>query len=343
MKTVYAKRLNDIPYIPLLYPNLGTQERDSILFLNNAFAKLREPIVNLTEDPEEADAIVLAHNYPSLKKHYDFVHAQSQLAKKLKKPFIIFWHGDSDGPVPFQNATVIRTSIYGKTKLGHEIAMPAYAEDLLKGDVHIREKHAGKPVVGFCGWADYKNLKNRIGTAVKNSLIEAQGIVGLRNDARLKGITYRMKVLHHLSKSEWVQPNFIIRSSYSGHAATIKTDATTARREYVENLLGSDYALAIKGDGNYSYRFYEALSLGRIPVLLDTDCVLPLEDEIDYDSFVVRVPYYDLYHLDQIVSEHYSSVSEKQFAAMQQKARHAFEQYLRVDAFLQYAVDHFFG
>ena len=339
MISVFIDLLPDVAYIPLLYPNLGIQERDSILFLNRAFGGLQDPLVQIVDSPKDADYILLPHNYSSLKSHHSYVLRQRELAKKHNKKLIIFWHGDLDTPIHDDNAIVFRTSQYRSCIQKNEVMMPAYAEDLLEGDLQPREKHTGKPIIGFCGWADYKNLKNHIGTVVKNSLIEASGIVGIRRDARVKGITYRMKAIKHLEKSSRVDPNFIIRSSYSGHASTIKTDPKQTRKEYIDNLLSSDYALIIKGDGNYSYRFYEALSLGRIPVLLDTECVLPLEDRIDYSRFIVRVPHWDIYHLDAIVEDHYRSISNQDFVDMQKRAREAFEKYLRVDRFLRFAME----
>ncbi|MDP6561852.1 MAG: exostosin family protein [Candidatus Peribacteraceae bacterium] len=309
------------------------------MFLNRAFGGLTEPLVEMVDKPEEADYVLLPHNYPSLKAQSAYIHRQSDLARSFGKKIIMFWHGDSDAPIADQHAIVFRTNQYRSSLQKNEIMMPAYAEDLLEGDLSPRSKHPGKPIVGFCGWAGYKNFKNAIGTIVKNSIIEASGIVGIHREARVKGITYRMKVIKHLKQSTMIEPNFIIRNSYSGHTSTIKTDPELARREYIDNLLGSDYALIIKGDGNYSYRFYEALSLGRIPVLLDTECVLPLEDKINYDEFIVRVPYGDLYHLDRIVADHYENISDQQFIDMQKRGREVFEKYLKVDSFLKYATE----
>lgn len=339
MIRVYTSVLPDTDVIPLLYPNFGRKERDSIMFLNRAFTHIKEPFVEIVDTPEEADYVLLPHNYSSLQGKSAYVRSQAELAQKHGKKLLIFWHGDSDAPVPYDNTLVFRTSQYRGHQKPNEILMPAYAEDLLEGELQLRPKHAGEPVVGFCGWAEYKNFKNRIGTIVKNSLIEASGIVGIRRDARIKGITYRMKALKRLSESSCIEPNFIIRSSYSGHVSTIKTDPEQTRREYIKNMRSSDYALVVKGDGNYSYRFYEALSLGRIPVLLDTDCILPLEEYIDYSQFVLRVPYWDIYHLDRCIAAHYQSVSDNEFIDMQKRAREAFEKYLRVDAFLRFATE----
>lgn len=339
MLSVYANILPDVPYVPLLYPNLGIQERDTILFLNNAFKSLTEPFVELVETPEEADYILLPHNYPSLKGKGAYIAEQAALADRVGKKLIIFWHGDSADQVPFPNAIVIRTNQYRHTLRNNEIMMPAYGEDLLEGELAIRAKGSGKPVIGFCGWAGYKNLQNRIATMLKNSFIELQQMLGHRHlGSRIKGITFRMKALSHLQHSSEIEPNFIIRNSYSGHSSTIKMDPEQARKEYIDNLINSDYALVVKGDGNYSYRFYEALSLGRIPVLLDTDCVLPLEDVIDYSEFVIRIPYWDVYHIDHYVSEHFKEVTPKKFESMQTKAREAYEKYLRVDRYLKHIV-----
>ena len=194
--------------------------------------------------------------------------------------------------------------------------------------------------MGFCGWAQYKNLKNRIGTSLKNSLIDLALLTGQHDaGAYRKGITFRMKALKMIKQSAHVLPNVIVRSSYSGHSATIKTNAETARTEYRNNLLNSDFALVIKGDGNYSYRFYEALSLGRIPVLLDTDCVLPLEEKIDYDSFIIRIDYRDITALDQIIAKRYHKMSSEEFAEMQCNAREAFATSLRTDRFFDIAIN----
>ena len=337
MISVYCDLLPDVPYVPFLYPNLGVQEQDSLLYMNRAFADMGDPCVNVGDTPEEADYILLPHNYPRLKNHGAYIERQSGLAGRLGKKLIVFWHGDSSAQVPQRNTIVFRTNQYRSKLRENEHMMPAYAEDLLGGSLDVRKKHGGKPVIGFCGWADYKNLKNRIGTSLKNSVLTLGTMMGISDlQARKKGITFRMNALRHLQDSDIVEPNFIIRSSYSGNAKTLKTDPEQTRQEYVDNMLQSDYALAIKGDGNYSYRFYEALSLGRIPVLLDTDCALPLADTIDYKAFTVRVPYWDVYAIDHYVKAHYESVTDEEFQEAQRKAREAFEQYLSPSSFLRY-------
>jgi hypothetical protein len=160
--------------------------------------------------------------------------------------------------------------------------------------------------------------------------------------ARRKGLSFRREAIAALRCHDNVRTNFIIRSSYSGHKHTINVDPEIARKEYRENMLQSDLALCVKGDGNFSYRFYEALSLGCIPLLIDTDCVLPFAEKINYDSFMLRVSFQDIAGLAQRVEEWWDGLTDDKFVEMQKKAREAYERYLAVPAFLRFAFDSLF-
>jgi hypothetical protein len=59
---------------------------------------------------------------------------------------------------------------------------------------------------------------------------------------------------------------------------------------WIDVLNSSQFILAPRGCGLNSIRFYEALSFGRIPVLIADDTKLPLDDIINYEDFVVFVP-----------------------------------------------------
>lgn len=41
--------------------------------------------------------------------------------------------------------------------------------------------------------------------------------------------------------------------------------------------------------GVLPYRFFEAMSAGRVPILVGSDFVLPFSDEIPYDNFILRI------------------------------------------------------
>ena len=160
-----------------------------------------------------------------------------------------------------------------------------------------------------------------------------ESLVGER--ARKKGLYFRRQALAILKKSDKVATNFVIRTSYSGNAKTLTVDAKQARKDYVDNIKNLDFTLAPKGDGNFSVRFFESLSLGRIPLLIDTDCPLPLEEEIGYDDFILRVSHKDLPHIADRVAAYYSSLTPEDFIEKQKKCREVFEKYLKIDVFFR--------
>jgi len=127
-----------------------------------------------------------------------------------------------------------------------------------------------------------------------------------------------------------------VRKSFSGAHRTIELDPAQARREYLDSIINSDFVLAPKGDGNYSNRFLKTLCMGRIPVLSDTDTVLPLESHIDYDSLMVRVSMKNVKDTPKLVREWYDKHSEKEWQAAQHKAREVFETKLRIDSYFDY-------
>lgn len=135
-----------------------------------------------------------------------------------------------------------------------------------------------------------------------------------------------------LRRDPRIDTQFIMRNSFSGSVKTISLPPEQARKEYVENMRSVDFALTPKGDANASIRLYEALSMGRVPIIIDTDMPLPFEDVLDYSSFSLRVPYTKISSLADYVCDFHASLSNEQFRDMQQRAREAYVNYLRYDA-----------
>lgn len=343
IKVYVVNKLDGIPYLPVLTPNLGPVGAGG-LFAERSIAYLKNPVLEMVENPSDADYILIPHNYfYALKRRPEYLRECVRLAEKAGKNLILFAYGDSDEEIPFPDAIIFRSSQYRYKKKKNEIMMPAYVEDLgmseflAPGVPRAPRPLAIKPVVGFCGWAAFSSWRNAVKTYVKAYVLTYVSSVGRPEVlAKKKGLLFRKEILAILRKSKNIEPNFIIRDFYSHHKATIKIPPEQARREYVENILGSDLSLAVKGDGNYSLRFYEILSLGRVPVLIDTDCVLPLEHVIAYDEFILRIPYRDISRSDEIITDFWGNLTEEKFAEMQKKAREAFEKYLRIDAFFRY-------
>ncbi len=317
--------LGNTRLVEILYPNLGSTERPNV-FGETLFNTFTRPLVDIVNDVSLADCILLPHNYNVIKNNHEYIARYEELSKKFDKKVIVFFPGDSDEKVVFSNAIVFRNSQYRAVKAHNEIIMPAFAVDLANGEPIYRDKGV-EPVIGFCGWAGLGTPLDWLRYGME--YIRTQGVYK-------KGLYFRRKTIKILEKEKRIKTNFIIRSSYTGNMKTIGLSPEVARREYIENMKNSDFILAPKGDGNFSVRFYEALSLGRIPLLIDTDCSLPLEDIIDYSTFIVKVDYRNIDNTGKIVKEFYKTLSKEDYVEMQKSARKAFDSYLRIDAFFTY-------
>ena len=82
----------------------------------------------------------------------------------------------------------------------------------------------------------------------------------------------RKPYLETLLRSD-IPTNFIIRKGFWASGV----DRQIARKEYFDNISQNIFNFCYRGAGNFSYRFYETLMMGKIPVLVDTDCVFPIE------------------------------------------------------------------
>jgi hypothetical protein len=85
-------------------------------------------------------------------------------------------------------------------------------------------------------------------------------------------------------------------------------DYDELRASYLDQMEDTKFAFCPRGRGLNSIRFFEALRMGRIPVLIADDAKLPLEWIIDYNSFVVRVPEHDVIsaksHIQRWLEDH---------------------------------------
>jgi Exostosin family len=246
------------------------------------------------------------------------------------KEAVVFFASDSIAPVPLAGATVLRTSLLRSARQPHEFAHPAWSEDFVErylgGDVPIR-RFGERAVVGFCG-------------LVASSRLRLPVRLALRRQERL-----RRNALDVLENAPAVDTNFVRRDRFLG--GSLRRNAldldllASARREYVENMLGSDYVLCVRGAGNFSYRLYETLSCGRIPVFIDTDCVLPFDFALDWRHYCVWVDESEIDSMAEIITAFHERLGEAEFIELQRRCRRLWEEYLSPFGFFANLHRHF--
>ncbi len=348
--------LTDIPVIFILSELVGRdglKSRNLWNFFKADAGKPRFDFLKVVNNPDEADFFLVPHNYFILKnrlgKNSSYLSELVHLAKIHGKKILVLAMADSDEYIGIEESIIFRQSQYGYKKRANEIIMPFYTAPAYSDDfIHHREdiwrnisfrNNGATPVVSLCGWAGVPSIFRRFTYYANVAARDLEKFILGRKQADLhkRGIYFRRRAIAALKNSKSVDTSFIIRKSYSAQRGNDGRDSISpmaAEAQYVENIINSDFVLCPKGNGNGSIRFYEALSLGRFPVLISTDCVLPLADIIQYDKFVVNVDYKELNDLENRIIAFYRGLSDDEFQRRQILAREAFE-LLRPEAFFK--------
>jgi hypothetical protein len=97
---------------------------------------------------------------------------------------------------------------------------------------------------------------------------------------------------------------------------------------FIESMRVSALVLAARGGGLSCYRFFEAMSAGRVPVLLADDWQLPHADMIDWGKCIIQIPECRAKDTGRILLEYLRRISDEELAEMGRECRLAWTQYL---------------
>lgn len=246
----------------------------------------------------------------------------------------IFFDGrDDTTPVRVSRPgiTVYRNSLLAQTRLRHERSMPAPCDDVLAlvGGKVIERPWSPTPSIGFCGFV--------------GSPLRRLGFQALRQHQKSEGLQLRERALSQFERSGAVETRFIRRQAFwGGSIGRFHFDEEhqrKVRREFIDNLLETDYALCVRGKGNFSFRLYEALSAGRIPVFVNSDCVLPFDDRLDWKRHAVWLEQDRLDGaVDELVQFH-EKLGSRGFVELQRANRHLWEEWLSPEGFFPKALE----
>jgi len=245
-------------------------------------------------------------------------------AEKQNKQIIAFSGGDFGKTITHKNICTIRLGGFKSKFTSTTFVPPANIQDpllILEKDFFTLPKFS-KPSIGFVGHSDGSFLK-----FIKELLLfvkkNARVFFGLEfHDYQhfYPSSYYRFKYLGYLLKSNLVICNFIFRNKYRAGANTEESRKRTSI-EFYDNIATNLYTFCLRGSGNFSVRFYETLALGRIPILIDTDCEMPLNDSINWENHCIIIPEKQVRHLVDYVVNFHNSHSELELEQMQKNNR----------------------
>lgn len=345
--------VKDMPPEPILLPfwtDLLEDKQNPWLEMYRNYAEVGKQFFELVP-LEEADVAIMPANWRTVRGDswktkanrtaIDLSFEFANKAQQANKPLVVFFSGDcSDEDLPFPDAIVFRMSVYRSQPKPNSFIAPASCEDIIalycQNQLPIRPKRL-KPQVGFCGFVRDNNWKQKLKTvAYHGKTLATQFKMGV---SPYRGHILRSRAIQILQESTKVETNFILRNTFC--EATEMTAKPNRRTEYVSNLLESDYILCCRGAGNYSIRLFEILCCGRIPVFIDTDCVLPYESEIDWKKYCVWVDESELDRLPEKIAEFHDRLSPQDFVDLQYECRRSWKERLSPEGFYGNLYRHF--
>jgi Fe-S cluster assembly iron-binding protein IscA len=216
--------------------------------------------------------------------------------KLHSKKILVFYNDDDNQTIPIDEELgyVFRTSFNKSSKNKNEFALPPFFIDEFSGDFISPENINLN--IGFCGFDHY----------------------------------YRKEALSNIKNNQNIKSDFIIRQSF--WAREISEDI--AIKSFNDNIKNNLFGFTSRGAGNFSYRFYQILSMGRIPVLLNTDCVLPFDDFIDYNKHSLIIDIKEINQISNIILDYFNNKTKDELFQIQNNNRKLYVDVLSPNGFL---------
>ncbi len=321
-------------------------------FLNNGYRKYVFPLLfdlcflesgtmrtyyEVVDEEHIADIIIIPIDYGRFSKHEIALKGLLEKSKHFGKPLWLYTSGDFGFTVFIPNSFNFRLGGFHSKLDVNTFILPSFINDpyqtYLKTVFSPLDKQE-KPSIGFVGHAnksllkwvkDYINHKKRqVSGLFKHTYSDKEPFY----PSTIKRALY----LGKLKNDPRVTTDFILRNKYRAGSETSQSSNLSSIQFY-ENIQNNLYTFCMRGVGNFSVRFYETLAVGRIPILLDTDCRLPLHKEIDWSEHCVIVKESNARNILEEVLHFHDSKSNEDIKKVQEKNRLLWENYLSREAY----------
>jgi hypothetical protein len=287
-------------------------------------------IFEMVNDLPSCNIAVLPFEYAFDEESKSVAHKANIAAKEKGKKLLVFYNSDDPSPINLDNSIILRTSFLSSTRNHNEFAFPGWSVDFLKqyseGKLNPLRKQT-YPEVSYCGYVD-STEESTLSIKARFQKFFAKPA----EDFYAKGAAVRGKAVRQLQHDKNVKYNFIIRQGFWAEGLT---DKKAARKQYAENMFQSPYALVARGAGNFSYRLYEVMSCGRIPLFINTDCVLPYGNFIDWKKSCVWLEESEVGQISSKLVQFHNSISGEEFEAKQIANRKIYEEWLSPTGFFK--------
>lgn len=253
------------------------------------FSNLLEKNSHFKKSNYEDSDVIVSNNFSVGIYNKSDIQKKIDAYKNLNKLVLVFLISDNETKLKvYDNIILFRTSLRKSKKNKNEYILP-YLWECFNENVEFLKK-TENPIVGFCG-----SIKNNLGK--------------------------RLSTIEAIKKSSKITSNFILRNEFWGG----KPHDTNLKEEFKQNILDSHFNISNRGRGNFSMRFYQVMSLGRIPVLINSDMIFPFENEINWDDLIITGK--NESELVNNIHTWWENKSDKEVIEVQRKCKQIFDDY----------------
>lgn len=282
-----------------------------------------DPYYALVDDLDNCDIAVfpidITHLFALRRKNelFEFIKA----ARKSRKKIWVYSGGDIGNTIAYNDIYVFRLGGFD-SKLGKRtLILPSFIDDplerVLQRDFTAIQK-SEKPDIGFVGHAQagVKKYLEEVSSFIRWNLRRYRRSAFSDFQSFYPSGVVRARQLNKLKADTRLKCNFVFRSKYRA-GVTTEEERKRTTGEFYENIFDNMYTFCIRGHGNFSVRFYETIAMGRIPILVDTDCRMPLQQVIEWKEHAIIVSEEDIGKLADAICQFHDTHSEAQLIQKQ--------------------------
>ena len=221
----------------------------------------------VVQNPVSADFIVLPHDVQTVINNLGLfgllgLFDRCDLYHKFYWKFIFIYVDDCSWKIPM-SGTWLRLSFDNRVSSDESICIPCFCDD-------------------FCQYfAEGIDLKNTDNCIFRGNFVGATHTHPIRH-----------KLISYLSHNNfWSKVFLLIRTNFHSNPLIDIFEREKRKRHLVEAINKSYMTFCPRGTAMTSTRFYETMSLGRIPILFAEYGSLPFQDEINYQEFSFNISY----------------------------------------------------
>lgn len=275
----------------------------------------------IVDSAKTSDIVVFPIDYGAFLKHNDAFLTLLQSAKKTNKPIWIYSAGDYGFTNYIANSYTFRLGGFNSKLDDNTYVIPSFVNDPYKSFLSQNFSalaKGSKPKIGFVGHAQsglvkyLKEYTNYLKYLTKRSV----GKLLADRQSFYPSSIKRAKFLKVLALHEDLDTTFVLRNKYRAGSHS-KLSQQESSKAFYDNIYNSAYTFCIRGVGNFSVRFYETLAVGRIPILLNTDCRLPLGEIIDWSKHCLIINLESKTKIADQILEFHNNLTASEFENLQ--------------------------